>query len=103
MNCLINGSESSPQFSKSTGISSLIYSGGLSGGIIEARIAPAISSEFEASFQWKLSISSGETNAALDAIVTNFSEEDANRIKEIERTTNHDVKAVEYFLKEKML
>ncbi|MDO7436253.1 adenylosuccinate lyase [Acinetobacter nosocomialis] len=45
---------------------------------------------------------SAETNAALDEIVSNFSEEDANRIKEIERTTNHDVKAVEYFLKEKI-
>ncbi len=45
---------------------------------------------------------SSETNAALDAIVSNFSEDDANRIKEIERTTNHDVKAVEYFLKEKI-
>lgn len=45
---------------------------------------------------------SAETNAALDAIVSNISEEDANRIKEIERTTNHDVKAVEYFLKEKI-
>ncbi len=45
---------------------------------------------------------SAETNAALDAIVSNFSEDDANRIKEIERTTNHDVKAVEYFLKEKI-
>ncbi|PRO03415.1 adenylosuccinate lyase [Acinetobacter baumannii] len=45
---------------------------------------------------------SAETNAALDAIVSNFSEEDANRIKEIERATNHDVKAVEYFLKEKI-
>lgn len=45
---------------------------------------------------------SAETNTALDAIVANFSEEDANRIKEIERTTNHDVKAVEYFLKEKI-
>lgn len=41
------------------------------------------------------------TNAALDAIVSDFSEQDALRIKEIERTTNHDVKAVEYFLKEK--
>jgi adenylosuccinate lyase len=37
----------------------------------------------------------------LRAIYQNFSLEDANRIKEIERTTNHDVKAVEYFLKEK--
>ncbi|MEQ1129319.1 adenylosuccinate lyase [Acinetobacter johnsonii] len=43
-----------------------------------------------------------ETNAALDAIVADFSESDANRIKDIERTTNHDVKAVEYFLKEKI-
>ena len=34
-------------------------------------------------------------------IVQNFSEHDALRIKKIEKTTNHDVKAVEYFLKEK--
>ncbi|NLN73904.1 MAG: adenylosuccinate lyase [Bacteroidales bacterium] len=33
-------------------------------------------------------------------VVENFSHEDALRIKEIEKTTNHDVKAVEYFLKE---
>nr|WP_298890613.1 adenylosuccinate lyase [uncultured Acinetobacter sp.] len=45
---------------------------------------------------------SADTNTALDAIVAKFSEDDANRIKEIERTTNHDVKAVEYFLKEKI-
>lgn len=38
----------------------------------------------------------------LRAIVDQFSEEDAQAIKNIERTTNHDVKAVEYFLKEKM-
>ena len=37
----------------------------------------------------------------LRAIYENFSVADAARIKEIERTTNHDVKAVEYFLKEK--
>lgn len=36
----------------------------------------------------------------LDAIANSFSLDDAMRIKEIERTTNHDVKAVEYFLKE---
>lgn len=42
------------------------------------------------------------TNAALDAIVSSFSEDDALRIKTIEATTNHDVKAVEYFLKEKI-
>ena len=43
-----------------------------------------------------------DANAFLDAIVANFSEEDAARIKTFERTTNHDVKAVEYFLKEKV-
>ena len=37
---------------------------------------------------------------ALRAIYRNFSETDAQRIKEIESVTNHDVKAVEYFLKE---
>ncbi len=35
-------------------------------------------------------------------IYLNFKEEDAARIKEIERITNHDVKAVEYFIKEKI-
>ncbi len=37
----------------------------------------------------------------LKKIFTEFTEEDAERIKTIERTTNHDVKAVEYFIKEK--
>ncbi|MCM0147448.1 adenylosuccinate lyase [Photobacterium galatheae] len=45
---------------------------------------------------------SAEANAFLDRIAAEFSEEDAQRIKTIERTTNHDVKAVEYFLKEKV-
>ncbi|WP_286267232.1 adenylosuccinate lyase [Thalassotalea atypica] len=45
---------------------------------------------------------SAEANAVLDAIVADFSEEDALRVKNIEATTNHDVKAVEYFLKEKV-
>lgn len=40
-------------------------------------------------------------SSELRSIVENFSTEDAQRIKEIEKTTNHDVKAVEYFLKEK--
>jgi len=39
----------------------------------------------------------------LKKILTEFSETDAERIKEFERTTNHDVKAVEYFVKEKFL
>jgi adenylosuccinate lyase len=45
---------------------------------------------------------SGHAMNVLDGIVTGFSEEDARRVKNIERTTNHDVKAVEYFLKEKI-
>ena len=40
--------------------------------------------------------------ALLDQIKDNFSEEDALRVKAIEATTNHDVKAVEYFIKEKI-
>ncbi|WP_370217158.1 adenylosuccinate lyase [Thalassolituus sp.] len=44
---------------------------------------------------------SADTNAQLDAIVANFSEADAQRVKDIEATTNHDVKAVEYFITEK--
>ncbi|MGM8228146.1 adenylosuccinate lyase [Cellvibrio sp. ARAG 10.3] len=42
---------------------------------------------------------SDATNAQLDAIITQFNEQHAQSIKDIERTTNHDVKAVEYFLK----
>ncbi|QIZ76672.1 adenylosuccinate lyase [Ferrimonas lipolytica] len=38
----------------------------------------------------------------LDSITEQFSEADAARVKEIERTTNHDVKAVEYFIKEQI-
>ncbi|SCZ59401.1 adenylosuccinate lyase [Thiohalomonas denitrificans] len=38
----------------------------------------------------------------LDRIVEHFDVEDAQRVKNIERTTNHDVKAVEYFIKEKI-
>ncbi len=39
---------------------------------------------------------------ALREIYTNFSTEDAQKIKDIEKVTNHDVKAVEYFIKEKL-
>ncbi len=45
---------------------------------------------------------SNETLRALDAIVTDFSEADGERVKAIERETNHDVKAIEYFLREKL-
>ncbi len=42
-----------------------------------------------------------EVKAGLRAVYQNFSEEDAMRVKDIEKVTNHDVKAVEYFIKEK--
>lgn len=44
---------------------------------------------------------SAEENEFLDSIVTDFSLADAERVKDIESTTNHDVKAVEYLIKEK--
>ena len=43
---------------------------------------------------------SSEANSALDAIIEQFSVADAESVKKIEATTNHDVKAVEYFLKQ---
>jgi len=43
---------------------------------------------------------SDEANAILNQLVDNFTVEQALRVKEIESTTNHDVKAVEYLLKE---
>lgn len=46
-------------------------------------------------------LSAGERKA-LRKIAADFSVADARRVKEIEKTTNHDVKAVEYFLKEKV-
>ena len=42
---------------------------------------------------------SDEANNTLNAIVDNFDESCAQQIKDIEKTTNHDVKAVEYFIK----
>ncbi|MDN3522486.1 adenylosuccinate lyase [Halomonas ramblicola] len=45
---------------------------------------------------------SAEATAFLETMLRDFSVTDAERIKEIERTTNHDVKAVEYFIKEKI-
>lgn len=45
---------------------------------------------------------SPEALEVLEGIVAGFSAADAQRVKDIERTTNHDVKAVEYFLKEKI-
>ena len=45
---------------------------------------------------------SAHASNILDGIVDHFNADDARRVKNIEKTTNHDVKAVEYFLKEKV-
>ena len=59
---------------------------------------------FTALCEFQLPQLAGVSHASLDGlrqIWQNFNEEDAAHIKEIEKVTNHDVKAVEYFLKEK--
>jgi len=53
-------------------------------------------------FDLKLSQSDKIETQKLDTIKENFSLKDAEKIKEIEKKTNHDVKAVEYFIKEKL-
>ncbi len=45
---------------------------------------------------------SAATVAELDAVAANFSEADAQAVKDHEKKTNHDVKAVEYFLKDRL-
>ena len=45
---------------------------------------------------------SDESKRLLNQLIDEFEISDAERVKEIERTTNHDVKAVEYLLKEKI-
>jgi len=67
--------------------------------LIEVRWLQALAAEQTIS---EVPTLSEHANHLLNGIVDNFSEEDAQRIKNIERTTNHDVKAVEYFLKEKI-
>ena len=38
----------------------------------------------------------------MEGIIKNFDEKEAEKVKKIERVTNHDVKAVEYYIKEKL-
>ena len=53
-------------------------------------------------FDLKLAQTNNIETQKLDAIKENFCIKDAEKIKEIEKKTNHDVKAVEYFIKEKL-
>ena len=50
----------------------------------------------------EIDVFSNDSVALLDSLVSQFGEADAQRIKDIEKVTNHDVKAVEYWLKEKV-
>jgi adenylosuccinate lyase len=90
-------------------------------GRYQAQVAPlrALFSEYglirlrvQVEVQWLLALSgnplirevppfSAPALRLLQSLVTNFSLADARRVKEIEATTNHDVKAIEYFLKER--
>ena len=67
--------------------------------IVEVRWLQALAAHPEIAEVPALSSHEGHV---LDDIIDHFSEQDAQRVKNIERTTNHDVKAVEYFLKEKI-
>ncbi len=65
--------------------------------LVEVRWLQALSNESNIAEVPAFSI---EANKQLDAIIENFSVADAEAVKKIEATTNHDVKAVEYFLKQ---
>jgi adenylosuccinate lyase len=67
--------------------------------LVEVRWLQALAADREIT---EVPLLSEDAQQILNSIADNFSEADARRVKEIERTTNHDVKAVEYFLKEKI-
>lgn len=67
--------------------------------LVEVRFLQALSNQDDIA---EVPVFSEADNQILDDIVDGFSTDDADRIKMIEKTTNHDVKAVEYFLKEKI-
>jgi adenylosuccinate lyase len=73
-------------------------------GLIRYRVRIEVE-YFIALCEWPIPQLSGVDSSqfpGLRALYETFSEADAQRIKDIEKTTNHDVKAVEYFIKEKL-
>jgi len=68
--------------------------------VVEVRWLQALSNHVEIN---EIPQFSEQANAYLESIIANFSVDHATRIKEIESTTNHDVKAIEYFLKEQVV
>jgi len=67
--------------------------------MIEIRWLQALANHSEIK---EVPVFSNDANQTLEAVLDNFDESDAQRVKDIERITNHDVKAVEYYLKEKI-
>jgi len=68
--------------------------------LVEVRWLQALSANLQITEVPTFSV---DANQLLESLISDFNEADAARIKVIERTTNHDVKAVEYFLKEKIV
>lgn len=74
-------------------------------GLIHARVRVEITwllALADADFIHELAPFDATTKDVLSAIVANFDANDAQAIKDIEATTNHDVKAIEYFIKDKL-
>lgn len=67
--------------------------------VVEVRWLQALAANAEIA---EVATLTAEADAVLNSIVDDFSVADADEVKTIERTTNHDVKAVEYFLKNKI-
>ena len=86
--------------SRCDGLRPLLSEGGFMAHRVEVEIAWLVGLS-EAGLP-ELTPFSEASKARLNALVSDFSEADAQRIKDIERVTNHDVKVVEYWLKEKV-
>lgn len=71
-------------------------------GLIRARVEVEIEYFIALNETGVFKLPKGLTGNTLRAIYEDFTEEDARHIKQIESVTNHDVKAVEYFIKEKL-
>ena len=67
--------------------------------LVEARWLQALSAEKKIG---EVMVLSADASTTLQALAGDFSLADGERVKQIERTTNHDVKAVEYFIKERI-
>lgn len=67
--------------------------------LVEIRWLQALSQEAAIA---EVPVLSAEAHRFLDALFNTFSEENAQKIKSIESITNHDVKAIEYYLKERL-